>query len=359
MALSRFKNITIKAIATAVPANCIEVRYKESNKFEFLYSKTKRLVRRSIIKQTTSDLGYVAAREIFNKYKIESEDIGFLLFVSLTPDYRSPATATVLHQRMNMPVDCIAFDINIGGTGFFHGLQTGCALLERINKSFGLVITGDTPSKQFAEDDLNYLLLGDRAAAILLEKNKDSNTILINTGSSGEHYTTFHIPEGGFRLGSGNGFGQERDFLWNMSRTIKPIPDFDAFYTRAISELSVFLTKFLHSSDIVPEYDLVLLPFLSRDNPMLNDISNLAGKEVFYAESQYIGGREYDSGNFIPLFLSELNLAEERRLRRILCAGVGEGISWGIADFCINDTGILNVIETDEFFKDGSVSHDL
>ncbi len=60
------------------------------------------------------------------------------------------------------------------------------------------------------------------------------------------------------------------------------------------------------------------------------------------------------SGSSIPLLLSGVN---ERK--RVLACAYGEGLSWGFADFYLEKDTILPLIETDDYFTEGFVTHDI
>jgi 3-oxoacyl-[acyl-carrier-protein] synthase-3 len=65
------------------------------------------------------------------------------------------------------------------------------------------------------------------------------------------------------------------------------------------------------------------------------------------------------SGTSIPLLLIEERDTLSSESTRILACAYGEGFSWGIADFYLDKGTILNLVETDAYFKEGSVSHEI
>ena len=87
------------------------------------------------LKQTTSDLCFVAAKEIIEKKNIDKNNIGALILVTQTPDYKSPASACVLHGRLGLNENCLAFDINLGCSGFTSSLAVAGSLLASFNHS--------------------------------------------------------------------------------------------------------------------------------------------------------------------------------------------------------------------------------
>jgi len=124
---------------------------------------------RSQPKQTASDLGFIAAEEIFKAGKAAREEIAVLVFVSQKPDYRSPATFYVLQKRLGLENDVICMDINLACSGFVYGLQTALALLESVigNKK-ALLITADTSYKTMSPQDRTMIMLfGDSGSAVV------------------------------------------------------------------------------------------------------------------------------------------------------------------------------------------------
>lgn len=72
---------------------------------------------------TSSDLCYEAAEALLQQKNIDRTTIDALLFVTQTSDYIQPATACVLHGRLGLKKETIAFDINLGCSGFVYGLS--------------------------------------------------------------------------------------------------------------------------------------------------------------------------------------------------------------------------------------------
>jgi 3-oxoacyl-[acyl-carrier-protein] synthase-3 len=60
------------------------------------------------------------------------------------------------------------------------------------------------------------------------------------------------------------------------------------------------------------------------------------------------------SGSSIPLLLSGVT---DRK--RILACAYGEGLSWGFADFYLEKDTVLPLLETDDYFTEGFVTHDI
>ena len=93
-----------------------------------------------------------------------------MLFVSHTTDYRLPATACVLQDKMGITKDCLAFDITLGCSGYLLGMGTAGSLLQNGTIKKALVMVGNTQSEYASYEDRSmYLLLGDAGTVTALK----------------------------------------------------------------------------------------------------------------------------------------------------------------------------------------------
>ena len=94
----------------------------------------------AVFEQTPADLGFLAAQKIIQANGIDPKDIGALVFLTKTPDYRGPATAMVLQNRLGISKDCIVYDAPTGNGGFENAINLGATLLSAINQNHTLVV---------------------------------------------------------------------------------------------------------------------------------------------------------------------------------------------------------------------------
>lgn len=333
MAFSQFNTITISGIATAVPKNNIAVDDTQN-------------VRHAVDLQTASDLGFEAAANLLSKKNIDADQIGFIIFITKTPDYRSPASAIVLQHRLKLPVDCLAYDINLGSVGFAVGLQLGCSLLNGLNTSTGLIVIGDTNSKQVGAG-FNAAVFGDAATAILLEKKENSKPITIQQFSDGNGFDAHIIPQGAFR-------------------TTEERPDFEVSSNPndGISNRLIFDKERIHDfySDKIPKS---VTDFLNANGSSLSDYDTLAFqqstpeilKEISNTLRTQLPSNFKEFGDVSGSSVALLLKPDEAQ--RVLACSFGEGFSWAVADFYIEKDTVLALIETDNYFTEGFVTHEM
>jgi len=359
MSYFKFSNTRISAISVAVPSgqHLPDKVVTETSGFPEKTSGqiSDYLSRISNEMQTASDLGFIAALEIIKGQNIDLKDCAFAIFLSNTPDYRSPATATVLHHRLGLTEDCAAFDVNSGGLGFMNGLQLGCSMLLSSNKSLGLIITGDTTSKQLNVESDYKGFFGDGCAAILLEKCTEFENINLLVETNSSQFKSLINPAGGFRHLTGVTMNNVQGFTDELSDRLfingKLIQEFSE---NAFNDtFADFLKKNRNS---LSDYNLVLV---NHKNNKLKSLflsaCSVSQQPSAFAEATY----GFKNGFTAPLLLSVLKEEIKTEKLHALFLAVGEGLSYGILDFSISKNSIHKVIVTDDFFDNGSVNHEI
>ena len=203
MALFQIDNISIDGIGACIP------KTEVSNK-DFAYHsplenaqfiKTTGIEKRRIVEEgtTASDLCLKAAEQLLEKLAWAKEEIQILIFVSQTPYYKIPCTATILQDKLGLAKSCLAFDINLGCSGYVYGLSVISSLLEKI-KGKGLLLIGDASSTCISEADKSTApLFSDAGSATALRYSQDAQSMYFNLQSDGAGYDAIITKDGGSR----------------------------------------------------------------------------------------------------------------------------------------------------------------
>lgn len=359
MSSYHFNNVKISGIVSAVPLQKFSTEqlisdFDENDVKEYVSKTGFHSVRQSVDLQTASDLGFAAAKQLLESKNIDRTTIGYIIFLSKTPDYRSPATAIVLQGRLNLPPDCLAYDVNLGAVGFIAGLQLGCSLLNGLNTLKGLVIIGDTNSKQTDPTDLFSKHLGDAATAILLEKQEGMPSISTQLFSQGVGYDSYIIPGGAFRTKTDRP-NYELSSVPKASDFNKLIYDWNRIHTFFSETIPDGILGFMkETKSQVSDYDV--FSFQQSNIETIREISNSLGIQNNALPFNFNVFGDV-SGSSIPLLLSEIKVETENK--RIFACAFGEGFSWGFADFYIAEDTVLPLIETDDYFKEGFINHEI
>lgn len=207
MAFLDVKNVKIAGISACVPAtiseNCDNVLLSKEEIVKYI--ETTGVERKHWVKHDgsmcTSDLCSQAAERLINELQWDKGEIELLVFVCQTPDYKMPATACILQDRLGLSASCMAFDVNLGCSGFVYGLSLASNLLSTGNMKKALLLVGNTQSYYASNEDKSYCMIaGDAGSAICLEHNTQEPDVLqFNLMTEGAGKDILIVPDGGFR----------------------------------------------------------------------------------------------------------------------------------------------------------------
>jgi 3-oxoacyl-[acyl-carrier-protein] synthase-3 len=214
------KNTAIKAIVSCVPKKTEHtVDYDLFNPSEAdLFIKTTGIKQRRVADKevTCVDLCFQAATHITNKFG--KEDIDGLIFVSQSPDYFLPASSIILQHKLGLSKNCLAFDVNLGCSGYVYGLSIVSNLLQSGQLKKILLLVGDksTISTNY-NDKSTYPLFGDAGTASLLEYDPNAEPWYFNLQSDGSGKEAIIIEHGHSR----HPYNDESEILHDIEPGIK------------------------------------------------------------------------------------------------------------------------------------------
>ena len=275
---------------------------------------TKRFISDS--NQTALDLGVSAAKLMLEGSEKLTKEIDLLILVTQSPDYILPTSACIIQQKLNLPNNCMAFDINLGCSGFVYGLSVAGSLIESKVASKALIICADSYTKYIENDDrTNRPIFSDAGAATLIVNSELDNIGSFVTGTDGSGYESLIVRQGGSRdLNSNSNKILEMNgsevFLFTMKRIPATVKELLLKEKTSIDEIDLFI--FHQASKLV------------IDN--LTRLLHLNPAKVY---------RNYEKkGNTvsatIPIALKDAS--DEGLLHqnsKVMIIGFGVGLSWG------------------------------
>lgn len=204
MATFKISNVRLAGIAACVPENIIE--NKDSTLFDTEEEKLKYIEvvgveKRHVADDATcsSDLCCAAAERLLADLNWNREEIECLIFVTQTPDYKYPATACILQERLELPMSCLSFDISMSCPGWIYGLSAISSFLSAGHLRKALLLTGETVSKLRSPYDKVNLITGDAGTATALEFSPNAQDLFFDLNTQGKNYEAVWIRDGGYR----------------------------------------------------------------------------------------------------------------------------------------------------------------
>lgn len=348
MIISTLHNLKISGIAAAVSNKWTSLKSIETGESEETIKKFTKMTGvegryEAEVNQTTSDFCFVAARELLKEKGVEASEIGALVFVTQTSDYIIPATSCVLHHRLGLEQDCIAFDVNLGCSGYTHGIGIIGSLMQNSNIEKALLLVGDTSAKErdpnitTQSSNSSKMLFGDSGTATLIEKSRDADPIVSSFRTDGSGYKAIISPYGGWR-------NPER-------RDIGEMDDIEVF-NFTISEVPTMIKDFMiEQGTTASDYD-----YLVPHQANLFILKQMVKRAEFPKDKMLISIDKFGntSSSSVPITLvKEFGDKKESKDMNLLMCGFGVGLSWSTVSATINSSDILPLIHTDEYFEDG------
>jgi len=283
---------------------------------------------------TTSDLCEAAAVRLLDALQWERSSVDALIFVSQTPDYRLPATACTLQNRLGLRNGIVAFDVPLGCSGYPYGLWLASMMIQSGAAARVLLLVGDTSSIMNDPNDRSTVLLfGDAGTATALESGEADATFILGTDGSGAEHLI--VPKGAFRNN-----GQHPKFAQYAADTLY-MDGGEVFNFTLKSVPGLILDTVEAAGDTVEDYDAFVL---HQANAFM--IRHLAKKAKLDQAKVPINIDRFGntSSATIPLVLST-DLADGLRSGplRLGMFGFGVGFSWASAALT---AGPLACVET-------------
>ncbi len=202
--------VSIPSVALKGVAACVPLQQESNASYEYLSEKERqKLIKttgvafRRIAQQSTtaSDLSFEATQTLLEKLDWQREEVDVLINVTQTPDYLIPNTAIILQNRLGLSNQCLAFDINLGCSGYVYGLQVLAKMLDGQHLKKGLLLAGDKSSHSVnPKDKSTYPLFGDAGSATALEFDINAAPMHFQLNSDGSGYEAIIVRAGGLRV---------------------------------------------------------------------------------------------------------------------------------------------------------------
>ncbi len=298
----------------------------------------------------SSDLAVPAARQAMEAAGIGPEDLDYVIFATMTPDYYFPGSAPPLQEKLGLP-DIPCLDIRQQCAGFVYALQLGDALI-RSGQYRRILLVGaechvmfmpwskrtwevvlDPAAGPLEEEERRKntetrdrtVLFGDGAGAVVLEAREDGNGrgilghVLHTRGSEAR------------RLWVDGGGSNYRPYfdppMYEAGRHI-PIVEGRKVYALAVTHMpEVTLEVLARHGLTLDDLDLVIMHQANlRINEGVQKRLGLPDEKVFNNIQRYGN----TTAGTIPIALHEALEQGRAKPGDLVCfVGLGSGLNWG------------------------------
>lgn len=134
-------------------------------------------------KETTTTMGVEAAKIAIERAGITPQDIDFIVFATLSPDYYFPGCGVLLQRAMQMK-EIVALDVRNQCSGFVYALSVADQFIKTGMYKNILVVGSEKHSfgLDFTTRGRNVsVIFGDGAGAVVLQRSTSENSKILST----------------------------------------------------------------------------------------------------------------------------------------------------------------------------------
>lgn len=345
MGLSTLRNVRFAGMASCVPRRQIS---NLNDCQPSLRSERERLVRNIGIEtrricpewQCFSDLALVAAEKLLEELAWARDEVDALIVVTQSPDYLIPSTAIILQDRLQLSQATIAYDVNLGCSGYPFGIHLLGSMIASGSIRKALLLVGDKCATE------REPLFSDAATATALEFSPDAPPMYFDLNSDGSGYKAIMLPVGGHREPFAHHHSiPRRDEHGRLHWPADLILDGPAVLSFSTQRVPPAVEKTLAYAKI--QMDDVDFFVFHQANRMINETIR---KKLRLTEDRVPSTlREFGntSGASLPVTMTaRLRESLSAGRKRLLLGGFGIGLSWGICILDIEAAALPVLIES-------------
>ncbi len=328
MAQSTLHNVRFAGMASCVPHRVLDnIRDCPPSQ----RSERERLVRNIGIQtrricpdwQTFSDLAFVATEKLLEELQWQRQDIDALIVVTQSPDYLIPSTAIILQDRLGLPQTTIAFDVNLGCSGYPFGLHLLGSMVSAGGVKKALLLVGDKSAT------VKDPLFSDAGTVTALEFDAGAPPMYFDLNSDGSGYQAIMLPAGGHRRPYSIEHAiPTRDEHGNKVMSGDLILDGPAVLSFSTQRVPPSVNRLLEYAKV--EKDVIDYFIFHQANRMINEtIRKKLGLPVEKVPTT-LPDLGNTSGASLPVTMTaRLHETLATHKHKLLLSGFGIGLSWG------------------------------
>ncbi len=281
-------------------------------------------------KDTSANMGARAAEMAIERADLTNDDIDFIIFATLNPDYMFPGSGVLLQREMGMNKrEIAALDIRAQCSGFVYGLSVADQFIRTGMYKNILLVGAEIHSSGLDFSDAGRdvtVLFGDGAGAVVLQayEGEDRGILTTKIHSDGEHAE---------KLAVLTPSGHEKPHLSHEmidERRIYPIMNGRYVFKFAVEKFPQVIMEALNDQHLSPTDIDLLVPHQAnlRISEAVRQVLQLPEEKVHNNIMKY-GNTTAAS---IPIALNEAwELGKVKKGDLVCLAAFGSGFTWGSA----------------------------
>ncbi|MCL4114381.1 UNVERIFIED_CONTAM: hypothetical protein GTU68_052317 [Idotea baltica] len=284
-------------------------------------------------KETTTTMGAAAARKAIDNAGIEKEDIDFIIFATLSPDYFFPGCGVLVQRELELSSTEIgALDIRNQCSGFVYALSVADQFIKAGMYKNILVIGSEMHSMglDFTKRGRNVsVIFGDGAGAVIVQPTEQTGQGILASRlhSDGREAEELAFISPGCH-GGYHGEKEKYGFSENSFDTVFITMNGQHVFKFAIKKFPEVIMEVLEEAGLAPSDIDLLIPHQAnlRISQFVQRTLKMDDSKVFSNIQKY-GNTTAAS---IPIALSEAHEMGKIKSGDVIClAAFGSGFTWG------------------------------
>ena len=279
---------------------------------------------------TTSSMGTKAARKAIKNADLTPDDIDFIVFATLSPDYYFPGPGVMVQKELGIK-EIGALDVRNQCSGFIYGLSVADQFIKTGMYKNVLVIGSELHSGGLEKSIRGRgvsVIFGDGAGAVVLQRSENLETGILSTHLHAEGLYAEELA----LIGPSTGRWVPEIIETNDPEDTSYYPHMNGnfVFKHAIGRFSEVIMEALMANELKPEDIGILIPHQAnlRISQFIQKQMNLTEDQVFNNIMHY-GNTTAAS---IPIALSEAWQEGLITEDKIVClAAFGSGFTWASA----------------------------
>ncbi len=278
---------------------------------------------------TTTSMGVKAAKVAIERAKIDKDDIDFIVFATLSPDYYFPGPGVLVQRDLGLKT-VGAIDVRNQCSGFVYGLSVADQYIKSGMYKNVLVIGSEVHSKGLDMTTRGRgvsVIFGDGAGAAIVSREEDNSKGILSTHlhSQGQFAEELAL------LAPGMGGRWVNDILAENNpddTSYMPVMNGQLVFKNAVVRFSEVIMEGLTKNELTPEDIDMLVPHQAnlRISQFIQKKFGLSNDQVYNNIMKY-GNTTAAS---IPIALTEA--WENGKVNKgdlVVLAAFGSGFTWG------------------------------
>lgn len=280
-------------------------------------------------KISSTDLGVKAAENALKDAGLTAQDIDFILFATLSPDYYFPGNGVLVQKALGCKT-IGAMDIRNQCSGFVYALSTADAFIKAGKYKNILVIGAEVHSfgLDMSDDGRGVsVIFGDGAGAVIVSATEEDRGIIsTNMHSEGEYAEELAVTFPGTKLGWSDLLFEENHGI--TKKELYPHMNGNYVFKHAVTRFPESIVEALTEANLKPEDVDLFVPHQANLR-----ISQFVQRQLGFADDKVFNNiQKYGNTTAasIPIALSEAKAAGKiKKGDTVLMTAFGAGFTWG------------------------------